>query len=648
MNRQTLYNKIDLWIKEKGTKSFHWLYNSIISDSVLLNILNDNISENLINSPISQKIYHFYNDIKIIPKCRYCGKELKFITFVRPYIEFCDRECSKLDQIKNKETIGLKRKATNKEKYGVEFVMQNTDIKGRYIKNSIDKYGVDWVSKDPSVIKKIKDTWSNIDKDDIKTQMSNTRNTTIKERYGKDVTTSFMVPEIQEKVKNIMLEKYGVEYPYQSQEILDKGKKTNMERYGFENAMQNDDIQHKHFISCVSLKDYKLPSGKIVKIQGYANYALDELLKTYSEDDLVIEFDCPKIKYKMGEVDHFYRPDIYIKSENRIIEIKSIWILVLNLEKNVAKYRESLSNGYNIEYWVYTNDKKLMKFDFNDTVISNAIINSGIKSNNIDLLNIFYGSEYIFIPEKKLILHIQNMKNNNGMNDLLSLKNELITHRNGQIRLINIFFDLINDKPEIIISRINNLLSNTIKIHARKCKIKEITSQEAKFFLEATHIQGGVGSSVNLGLFYNDMLISVMTFGKKRIAMGQKVRVEGEYELLRFSSLLGHVVNGGASRLFKHFIKKYNPNVVITYADRNWSDGNLYNQLGFTKIHDTAPNYWYYKNGKRFHRFNFRKDVLVSNGHDKNKTEFQIMDGLGYNRIYDMGNIKYEMIIVRE
>jgi hypothetical protein len=43
----------------------------------------------------------------------------------------------------------------------------------------------------------------------------------------------------------------------------------------------------------------------------------------------------------------------------------------------------------------------------------------------------------------------------------------------------------------------------------------------------------------------------------------------------------------------------------------------------------------------RFYRFKFRKDILVKEGFDKNKTESQIMIDRGYYRIYDCGNAKF-------
>lgn len=95
------------------------------------------------------------------------------------------------------------------------------------------------------------------------------------------------------------------------------------------------------------------------------------------------------------------------------------------------------------------------------------------------------------------------------------------------------------------------------------------------------------------------------------------------------------------SKLFNYFIKSYKPIEVISYGDRSYSNGNLYKKLGFELSHITEPNYYYIINKKRYHRFGFRKDVLVKQGFDKNKSEHHIMLERGIYRIYNSGNFKY-------
>jgi very-short-patch-repair endonuclease len=209
------------------------------------------------------------------------------------------------------------------------------------------------------------------------------------------------------------------------------------------------------------------------------------------------------------------------------------------------------------------------------------------------------------------------------------------------IRLIHIFEDEWLFKQEIVKSRLKNILGLTEnKIYARKCIIKEISSKESKEFLNNNHIQGNVNSKINIGLFYNNELVSLMCFNKPRLGIG--VKYDG-YELSRFCNKLDYIVIGGADKLLKYFIKNYQPKQIISYADRRWSQGKLYEKLCFDKIKVNKPNYSYIFNKERKHRFNFRKEVLKKQGFEtKNKTEHGIMLDRKIYRIYDCGTITYK------
>lgn len=132
-----------------------------------------------------------------------------------------------------------------------------------------------------------------------------------------------------------------------------------------------------------------------------------------------------------------------------------------------------------------------------------------------------------------------------------------------------------------------------------------------------------------------------MSFGMRRkITNGH--RNEGEFELLRFSTKLGCHVVGGAGKLLAHFEKECKPSLLISYADRRWSKGKLYEALGFTLDHVSAPNYWYMRNNdiSRIYRYAFRKSMQskLLEKFDPNKTEIENMVDNGYNYIWDCGN----------
>jgi hypothetical protein len=220
-----------------------------------------------------------------------------------------------------------------------------------------------------------------------------------------------------------------------------------------------------------------------------------------------------------------------------------------------------------------------------------------------------------------------------------------ITASNNNIKLYQIFEDEWVLKKDIVCERIKHILGiNKNMLYARNCEVKKIDFSAANEFLNKTHIQGSNKSNINYGAFYDDKLVAVMTFSKLRKVTGYSNNNKDYYELNRFSS---SNVTGIASKILKQFIKDYNPKKIISYADRRWTpigENTLYDKLGFNLIGTTQPNYWYMKNYKiREHRFNYRKDKLVSDGFDKNKTEFQIMSELGYEKIWDCGSFKYEL-----
>jgi hypothetical protein len=213
------------------------------------------------------------------------------------------------------------------------------------------------------------------------------------------------------------------------------------------------------------------------------------------------------------------------------------------------------------------------------------------------------------------------------------------------IRLIQVFEDEWKDKKDIVKSRILSILGKTTNtVFARNTEVREVPTKEAMQFLKDNHIQGAVGSSVKVGLFNGKELVSLMTFGEVRKSLGS-VKKDGVFELIRFCNKLNTNVVGGASKLLKHFEKNYEVENIISYADKRWSNGAMYDKLGFDFKHLSKPNYFYTMGNKRESRFGYRKDVLIKEGFDKDKTESQIMLERGFNRIYDCGSLRFEKLI---
>jgi hypothetical protein len=172
------------------------------------------------------------------------------------------------------------------------------------------------------------------------------------EKYG--VSTPLLLKEVREKRKHTIVQKYGIVNYMESSEFKEKKKNTMLEKYGVEHALQNLELFEKQQKSSYSSKKYTLPSGKIITIQGFEHFALNELLKTNNEESIKIgKKDVPKIEYSENNKYRVYFPDIFIPSENKIIEIKSEWTFKKDENLNYLKWQACITKGYTFSLWIY-------------------------------------------------------------------------------------------------------------------------------------------------------------------------------------------------------------------------------------------------------------------------------------------------------
>lgn len=415
-----------------------------------------------------------------------------------------------------------------------------------------------------------------------------------------------------------------------------KSKKTNIEKYGFDNPMKSDLVR-------MTLKN------SILNKYGVSHYS-----KT----------DEYKEKYKKTCIEKY---GVDNASKSSIIKqlISEIKFKELN---SIEKHRNIISDEYDIlEYSPDRNFKILHRkckseFDIFIGTLNDRNRNGNIictKCNPIDQLSSgreieladflrecginFISNSYEIIPPLSLDIYIPSLNlafEFNGLYWHSEIFKDKYYHLNKSkecqkvgISLTHIWEDDWIYKKDIIKSIILNKISKTgNRIFARKCEIREVNDISiVRDFLNKNHIQGYSNSTTKLGLYYNDSLVSLMIFGKKR----------KNTELIRFCNKLNYNVIGGSSKLFKYYVDNYKSGMIESYSDSSIFDGGMYERLGFKFEHDTSVNYWRVVGDVRKHRFNFNKKRLINMGYDPNLSENDILINLKYHRIWGCGLKKW-------
>ena len=143
--------------------------------------------------------------------------------------------------------------------------------------------------------------------------------------------------------------------------------------------------------------------------------------------------------------------------------------------------------------------------------------------------------------------------------------------------LVFIWFDLWLNKKEIIISKLTHLCGFSKKIHARKTTVQIVNKEDCELFFIENHLNQPVLGFKRIGLYLNSELIGLASFAKRR-----KFRDESySAELLQFATKNGTHINGGLSKLIKHFKIKHSFDSLMTYIDLDWSNGEKFSKIGF-------------------------------------------------------------------
>lgn len=459
-----------------------------------------------------------------------------------------------------------------------ELIKQNQKIKRE--QTCIERYGVKNSMQSQKTKEKVKQIWIEkygVDNPNKSKEVQEKARKTCIERYGVDHISK--IDTVKEKIKQTNLERYGVEYGLQSDSIKEKGIKTSLKKYGTRHPMQSEELKIKR--KELNVKRYGVST----------NLKLPEIQEKIKQTNLE----------KYG-VPYYCMTDKCIQANGHIIS------------KSNRAFAEYIKNDFDINsefefhirhnsYDIHISDSNIL-IEINPTYTHNSTIGPIFGNHQKDPLSFDYH------------LHKTQLAQENGYH------------------CIHIF-DW--DSWKKIINIIN---PNKKKIYARDCRlIYDISQKECNDFLNNYHLQGTCrGQSIRLGLYYNDELVQVMTFGTPRYNKKYK------WELLRYCSHPNYIITGGSQKLFKYFVKYFKPESIISYCDRAKFSGNVYNHLGFNLHHSTGPTPHWFNGETHITDALLRQrgfDQLFKTNYGKGTSNEELMILHGFVKIYDCGQNVY-------
>lgn len=413
---------------------------------------------------------------------------------------------------------------------------------------------------------------------------------------------------VQTRAKSVetFVRKYGAENPSQIAEIKSKRENTFIERFGVNTPLKNSTIKQKIANTMRSKHggtgmSSKILASKIVKtkraniLESVSSRLTEwkiltkELAGLHEHKVLLQHLRCgdtiEKFMWTGGNLFDPRCPKCHGSSKEHK------WVI-------------GLLESWNLEYKI--NDRSIIAPLELDLVIPHQKI-------AVEINGLFFHSERF----------------GKGPNYHL---NKTLQCARADYQLLHISDFEIKNRPQAVQHMLRSKLGILEKIHARKTTIKQISNREAAAFMNIWHMQGACRSTTSVGLEHDGELVAVMTFGKPRFNKAF------DFELLRFAS--SKTVVGGGSKILKFFANIQQGKTLISYADRRWSNGNMYHQIGFTQIGESKPGYWYYKDGELFHRTKFQRHKLND---VSNLTESEIMRDRGFDRVWDCGTLKYKI-----
>lgn len=553
--------------------------------------------------------------------CPICGKRVRVNKDRSNIGAACSKECRqrRIEQT-NLKKYGSKYAVTsnhakklakehNLERYGKESYVQTDEFKQKYRRTMNERYGVSSPLQSDTIKKKVEETnlarygtISPMQNDGIKAKARKT----LENKYGGMGQAS---QQIRAKTVETNLERYGVDHPWKNKHVRQKIEETSKEKYGTLNYLSSDDRYYRRDITEEQLskwKQFKASPESFLNSLNDENLSVTKLSKMFG----------------IGET-----PIWAILHDNSLYSYISYrWS---NIEQEVYDFVSSIYDGT-----ILRNDR---------TVISPL---------EIDL----------YFPELKFGIEVSPTATHNSSVSLFKdqkpipynyHKHKCDLADKAEVSLFTVWDFDWNNKKDVVKSMISNRLGVCrAKLYARNTDFRSVSFKDAEYFLTDNHLKGSCASKYRFGLYFNNELVSLMTFGSMRNTQGRTKHDGTSLELSRFCSKAELEVIGGASKLFKHSLRELKKledvYKIVSFSDRATASGNVYETLGFEAVRASDPNYVWVKLStcRPVNRVNVQKKnlkrFLKDDSIDLSKTEKQIMIEHGFVQVFDCGTIRWE------
>lgn len=478
------------------------------------------------------------------------------------------------------------------------------DIRLTSINTCMEKYGVTNVAKLPEIIKKIdevKRANGSYDNQAEKLQaakikkhgsieaaiesMLRNQQKALVEKYG---SLEKAYAKQQEARLKTMQQRYGCDNPFQVPGVKEKIKKTSLDKFGVEYPNQCKEVQDKIFQSTLN------SCGP----DNFNNWKQGQQTRILNSGSLEASYQQGLVKQRKTNLERYGAECVLVTPHVVSFSKKK------NSTPNIAF--ANLLKRYKVEFQQeFVIESKSFDFKCGNTLIEiDPSISHNITSNP-------------FYTEKPF-------------DKTYHAEKSALAEKHGY-RCIHIW-DW--DNAELLVQQ---FLVPRTKVYARQCVVKEVSGDTAKSFINSYHLQGDTPAKIRLGLFHEDTLVAIMTFGAPRYNKNY------EYELIRYCSSCNIV--GGSKKLFTYFIRHYQPTSIVSYCDRSKFVGDTYNKLGFVEINKSISSHWYnMKTKQHILDSTLRKrgfDQLFGTNYGKGTSNRQLMIDHGFVEIFDCGQATY-------